>query len=94
MTKVILDIKRDDGPVWFDCQGHAGDREVCGMVSTLLNFLVVYMEERGEEPVIYEKGHLRFDIEYSNMQINRVFQAVIKTLQALQKEYPERLKVY
>ena len=43
MTIVRLDITREDGPLWFDAKDHAGDREVCGMISTVLNFLVIYM---------------------------------------------------
>lgn len=93
MTEIRLSITREDGPLWFDCRGHAGDREVCGMVSTLLNFLVVYMSERGYTPSVYEPGHLQFDIYISDMHINRVFRAAVTTLRQLENHYPDNLKV-
>lgn len=93
MTKVQLSITREDGPLWFDCIGHAGDREVCGMISTLLNFLVLYMQDRGVTPTIYEKGHLQFDMYMSNVHVNRVFRNVKKTMEALELQYPDNIKV-
>lgn len=94
MTTVRLDITREDGPLWFDAQDHAGDREVCGMISTVLNFLVIYMSELGETPKIYDKGHLQFDLYVSNTHINRVFRAVETTLKQLETYYPDHIKVY
>ena len=93
MTEVRLNIVREDGPLWFDERGHAGDREVCGMISTLLNFLVVYMDERGFEPNVYSDGHVQYDIYMSNMHVNRVFRSVVKTLEALELQYPDNIKV-
>lgn len=94
MTTVRLDITREDGPLWFDVKDHAGDREVCGMISSVLNFLVIYMSELGETPKIYDKGHLQFDLYTTNTHINRVFRAVETTLKSLEIHYPEHIKVY
>ena len=94
MTTIRLDITREDGPLWFDCREHAGDREVCGMISTLLNFLVIYMSGEGVVPTVYEKGHLQFDLYVSNRNINKVFRAVETTLKSLETHYPEHIKVY
>lgn len=94
MTTIQLDITREDGPLWFDAKEHAGDREVCGMISTLLNFLVVYMAGHGIAPTVYEKGHLQFDVYVSNMHINRVFRAVVTTLQSLAYQYPDNIKIF
>lgn len=94
MTEVRMTITREDGPLWFDCRGHAGDREVCGMISTVLNFLVIYMSDQGIVPKIYDKGHLQFEIYASNLHINRVFRAVETTLKQLEIYYPENIKVY
>lgn len=94
MTKISLNITREDGPLWFDARGHADNREVCGMVSSILNFLTVYMSEQGFTPTIYESGHLQFDIYMSNIHINKVFRAAALTLEALENQYPENLKVY
>lgn len=94
MTTVRLDITREDGPLWFDAKDHAGDREVCGMISTVLNFLVIYMSELGVAPKIYDKGHLQFEVYVSNVHINRVFRAVETTLKQLETHYPEHIKVY
>ena len=93
MTEVRLSITREDGPLWFDCRGHAGDREVCGMISTLLNFLVIYMQEEGITPTVYEKGHLQFDVYMSNLHINKVFRRAVKTLGMLELQYPDNIKV-
>jgi uncharacterized protein YsxB (DUF464 family) len=93
MTEVRLEITREDGPLWFDCIGHAGDREVCGMISTLLNFLVVYMAGEGKCPSIYEPGHLQFEEYMSNKRINDVFKAVVTTLSELSVHYPDNLKI-
>ena len=94
MTEVRLDITREDGPLWFDVRYHAGDREVCGMISTVLNFLVIYMAEMGVSPEVYDKGHLQFELYISNIHINRVFRAVETTLKALEMHYPEHIKVH
>ena len=93
MTKISLSITREDGPLWFDCVGHAGNREVCGMISTILNFLVVYMAERGHAPSVYEPGHLQFDLYMSDLHINRVFRAVVTTLQELENQHPDNIKI-
>jgi uncharacterized protein YsxB (DUF464 family) len=94
MTTVRLDITREDGPLWFDAKDDAGDREVCGMISTVLNFLVIYMSELGVAPKIYDKGHLQFELYVTNTHINRVFRAVETTLKQLEIHYPEHIKVY
>lgn len=93
MTEIRLEITNEDGPLRFDSIGHAGDREVCGMISTLLNFLVIYMQGLGITPTIYEKGHLQFEIYVSNSHINKVFRDAVKTLEALEIHHPDNIKV-
>ena len=100
MTKVICSITRNDGPLYFECDGHSdyrnneGYNDVCAEVSTLCSMLVRYIDSKGYVPAACEDGHVKINIERSDMFINEVFTAAMLEFSALAERFPEHIKVY
>lgn len=95
MTRVLVSITREDGPLFFDCMGHAPTSDVCVAISTLCSMLVLHaVEELGIDPVIQMDGHVRISIDNSNIRTNEVFRAAERTFKWLEEEHPDDIKVY
>ncbi len=101
MTKVICSITRCDGPLYFECRDHSeyknpdtGNNDVCVAVSTLCCMLTRYVLKQGYEPDLCGDGHVKIDIEKSNIKINEVFKAVMLEFTALSEHFPDHVKVY
>lgn len=101
MTKIVYSKTRCDGDLYFECKGHSGyknpdtgNNDVCVMVSALCSMLVRYIDSKGYEPKICEDGHIKIEIEHSDMYINEVFDAAMLEFASVAEQYPEHLKVY
>lgn len=94
MTKVICNI--NDKAIYFEVLEHT-ETEACIAVSSICNVLVTYLDALGVE-VIYEPGHVKYDItlnEYCEWrEIELIFKAVYATLQAAAEEFKGQIKIY
>lgn len=93
MTKVILQIK-DNGDLFYECMNHAGDHDVCTIMSTISNFLVEECFECGCEPTVYDKGHVRIDMSNAGELAKEIFRIAEKQISRLKAQNPEHIKVY
>jgi len=93
MTKVIMDI-HEDGSIFFDCENHSDDYDVCTIVSTLCNVLVVASNRANFEPTEYKPGHVRIYIPKAEYPLIETFRAVEDTLKEVQKQNPKYVKIY
>lgn len=102
MVKVMFSTTRSDGPLYYNCSGHAdykdpvtGNNDICVAISTLNLQLARHMDvEYGISPKKFEDGEVIFDISGSNMWINEVFKSVFNTIKYLSELYPNQIKVY
>ena len=94
MTNVIMDIAEDDSTLYFDCETHAGDKEVCLIMSTACNVLVLRCDKRGYDVDVCESGHVRIDIERADPETCAVARALLDLFLYLEEVYPENVKVY
>lgn len=93
MTKVMMDIDKRNN-IMFDCQNHAEDHDACTIMSTLCNVLVESCFRIGEEPTIYNKGHVRIDISSAQDDTVEVFETVMAVMKQAAKAQPEFIKIY
>lgn len=93
MTKVICSVPEYDGPLYFECAGHAGSKAVCAECSALCSMLVRYMDEKGYAPAVCQDGHVKIEINCSSMEINAVFNAAMLEFKALAERFGECIKV-
>lgn len=92
MTKVMLNIS--DNEIFFDCENHAGNKLVCGNISTLCNVLVRATESENLCIDKYETGHVRIYIPKPNNTLKSVFSSVKKVFEALEDDNKDMLKMY
>lgn len=92
MTKVMINIDDISG-IFFDCQMHSGDHDACTIISTLCNVLVEECFRQDREPTIYNPGHVRIDMPYSDAAYE-VFAAVEEVMQQAARQHPEHIKIY
>lgn len=94
MTKIMLRISENRHDIYFDCLNHAGDHDVCTIISTLCNVLVAECIRLGSKPSVYEEGHVHIDIEYATPQTVEVFKAVEMVFKEIEKNHPDIVKIY
>ena len=92
MTKVIMNIDDISG-IFFDCINHADDHDACTIVSTLCNVLVEECFRSGHEPTVYNKGHVRIDMPYSEESFH-VFRTVEAVMKQAARQHPDYIKIY
>ena len=92
MTKVMMSIDDISG-IFFDCQNHAEDHDACTIMSSLCNVLVAECFRKGKEPTIYNPGHVRIDMPYSNDTFE-VFAAVEEAMRQAAHQLPDHIKIY
>ena len=92
MTKAIFNFNNWD--IMFDCENHAGDHDVCTIVSTLCNVLVAAARKAGIEPTKYDKGHVRIDIHNAGYPTAEVFRLVEELMHSVADQYPEHVRIY
>lgn len=93
MTKVMINAD-ELGGVFYDCMNHAGDHDVCTVMSTLSNVLVEACFNADCEPTIYNPGHVRIDMEQADPATVEIFKVVGKVINKFAKQYPDYVKVY
>ncbi|MCS6903306.1 MAG: ribosomal-processing cysteine protease Prp [Candidatus Bipolaricaulota bacterium] len=103
MTSVEI-LRDSDRKIFaFRSRGHTGYAEegkdiVCAGVSTLLQTAVLGLEEylKLDPKVEQEKGFLQCHLErdiFLNREIDAVLETMVLGLKALEREYPEHLRV-
>lgn len=100
-TRVLFSYtERDDGPIYFDCDGHSdyvnnmGYNDCCVAVSTLNVMLILHCQEYGIEPDICEDGHVRIIIEEGSPLLKEVFKAAERQFSWLSGRYKDYIKMY
>lgn len=93
MTQQMMNIDAK-GNIYFDCRNHARKVDVCIMVSTLCNVLIMACRELGIEPKEDEDGHLSFDIQEAPYPLVKTFQWVQKVFYEIEDQFPCYMKVY
>lgn len=93
MTKAMLHIDPKEG-IYFDCLNHAGDYDVCTIVSTLCNVLVASCLRRNIEPRTYESGHVTLDINRAEKSLTEVFNAVWDVFKQVAEQHPDCVELY
>lgn len=94
MTKVIMNITSNRHDIFFDCENHAGDHDVCTIISTLCNVLVAHTLRLGAKPTEYKEGHVRIDLEYASQPTMEVFESVLMVFKEIEKNHPDTVKIY
>ena len=56
--------------------------------------LVRYIDSKGYVPDVCKDGHVKINIERSDMFMNEVFRAAMLEFSALTERFPEHIKVY
>lgn len=92
MTKVMMNIDELNG-IFFDCINHAEDHDACTIMSTLCNILVETCFRADCEPTIYNKGHVRIDMPYSD-SAKEIFQTVEAVMRQAASQHPDHIKIY
>lgn len=100
-TRVLFSYPKDNGQLYFDCDGHSdyvsemGWNDCCVAVSTLNVMLINYVEEKYHiEPEICEDGHVRIVIEDVDELTKEVFKTAEMQFWWLTQRYPEHIKLY
>ena len=92
MTKVMINVDELNG-IYYEAMTHAEDHDACTIVSTLSNVLAEECFIEGNEPTIYNKGHVRIDMPYSK-EAHTVLRAVEGVLRQAANQLPEHIKIY
>ena len=92
MTKIRFEYD-DDGSIMFDCDNHAGDHDVCTIISTQCNVLVEACFRADDEPTIYNRGHVRIDLIRPSYPIAEVFRTVEAQMRKVAKMHPEYVMI-
>lgn len=89
----IVVMRVEDGFIYFDCEHHAGDSEVCARISTLCNVLVCNCLRNNINPVQYQPGRVHVEVNHPNALQIEVFETVLDAFRALAEEYPQNLRL-
>lgn len=92
MTNVILHIS--DAGVFYDAEYHAGEHDVCTILSTITSMLIAEAERCGIKPSIQEKGHCRIGIPDAKYETVEVFECADEVLKDLAKQHPAYIKLW
>jgi hypothetical protein len=92
MTKVMMNID-EISRMYYECINHAGDHDACTIASTLSNVICEVCFNEGHEPTIYNSGHVRVDIPFSQ-NAYAVFRAVEGVMRQAARQQPEHIKIY
>lgn len=83
MTQIKTQIKYSiDNDVYLKCVNHAGDHDICTIISTLCNVLTIQGFKAGIDPIKYEGGEFEICIPDASDEDKAVADVVIKTMQA------------
>lgn len=87
MTTITISVHRDS--VFLDCVNHAGDYDVCTIISTLCRVLALQTE-----PTVYEPGHVKIIDDHASEETKAVFRAVERTMRDAAEAHPEHITIY
>lgn len=93
MTKIIFNVK-EDGEIFFECENHSGEHDVCTIVSTLCNVLVRATEKQKLAIDKYEEGHVRIYIPQAKPCLKEQFIVILNMLEELAGDNPNYIKIY
>ena len=78
------------------CDGHAGDKICCAML-TALTYSVIENLERLNQPLLYEydnkKGYSRIDVRDVDDKYSELVNSYVYSLMCISKSYPENVKI-
>lgn len=89
MTKVLISIYRTS--CYYEAEGHAGNHDVCTILSTLEGVLTTAQTPRQYDA---ESGHCQIVIDDATDAQKTVFRAVQSVLQQVAEQFPEHVKLY
>lgn len=87
-TIATMTIDEDD-VIIYKCEEHAGNREVCLMVSTISNLLICECLAHSIQPIEYGLGIVHLEIKHPTDAQKEVFTAAFYMLDAISKSFPE-----
>lgn len=93
MTKVMMHLENYN-EIYFDCVNHSDDHDVCTIVSTLCNVLVMACNRARWKPSVYEEGHVMIDIPNASLGLQEVFYAVKNVFEEVAEQNPDNVKLY
>lgn len=94
MTKVMIEVDKRDGTVFFDCMNHAGFTDVCIMCSTLCNVLIVACERANVKKIVTADAHVQLSIDNASESLIELFESVKEVFQEIAYQFPEHVKIY
>lgn len=90
MTRVTISHRWPS--VFVDVDGHAGDHDVCTIISTVCNMIVMALPEN-VEPEIYSDGRVRIIRDAAERKLIDVVMTAEDVFRELQDRYPDCIKV-
>lgn len=93
MDNTVVVIRFEDDLIYFDCENHAGDREVCLQISAICNLLVCECLRHNIQPVQYKEGRVHLEIQHATENQREVFRAAEDMLKVLADRYPGNLRL-
>lgn len=81
---------------WFsaflDVEGHAGDHDLCTIISTIANMVAASLPE-GVEPDIYTDGRVMIKRDVAERRVIAVMEVAEMLFKELEEEFPDKIKV-
>lgn len=93
MDNTVVVIRFEDDLIYFDCENHAGDREVCLQISAICNLLVCECLRYDIQPVQYKEGRVHLEIQHATESQREVFRAAEDMLKVLADRYSGNLRL-
>ena len=93
MDNTVVVIRFEDDLIYFDCENHAGNREVCLQISAICNLLVCECLRHNIQPVQYKEGRVHLEIQHATENQREVFRAAEDMLKVLADRYPGNLRL-
>ena len=93
MDNTVVVIRFEDDLIYFDCENHAGDREVCLQISAICNLLVCECLRHNIHPVQYKEGRVHLEVQHATENQREVFRAAEDMLKVLADRYPGNLRL-
>ena len=93
MDNTVVVIRFEDDLIYFDCENHAGNREVCLQISAICNLLVCECLRHNIQPVQYKEGRVHLEIQHATENQREVFRAAEDMLKVLADRYPDNLRL-
>lgn len=91
MTQVHIRMDTaTDGHV--SIRGHAGDQLVCAAISTLAGSVLNVMGESAEN-VVYESGHVEFDVHFTDGIQMGAFNVLVEAIEMLAESFSDKVGV-